>query len=56
MVDTEDSKSFAREGVRVRIPPRVLKALLDLITSLKRLQIEPIQPSAFANRLSKPIK
>ncbi len=24
MVDTEDSKSFARKGVRVRIPLRVL--------------------------------
>ncbi len=27
MVDTEASKASARKGMRVRVPPRVLKAL-----------------------------
>ncbi len=36
MVDTEDSKSFAREGVRVRIPLRVrfLIFVFDLLVFL----------------------
>jgi hypothetical protein len=29
MVDTEASKAFARKGMRVRVPPRVLTSIMS---------------------------